>query len=363
MNDEFLLGVNYWPARKFVRMWSRFDAHEIDRDFAALEALGLQLVRLFILWPDFQPEPDTVDELQLGNLARVFDLAAEHGLLLMPTLLVGHMSGPAWMPAWSMSTTPNDRPAVYVVDGEISRYKPCDMFGADAAIFNAQRLLVRTVAERFLSHRALWGWDLCNEINLVQMPEAEAGERWLEILTGDIRAIDPDHPITAGVLVFEGAGKGFRLQSHRLVDVASVHAYPLYDPAASGPTDAAYVGRKIEATRTAAGVPVMLTEFGMSINPRPGNAFVTARLGAGERQVQLVDEQEAAAFVHHVLPVAREAGAIGALIWCFSDYDPSLHADFTFTAFPHERYFGIFDARGRLKATGDAMRQFARTVS
>ncbi len=362
MSDGFLLGVNYWPARKFVRMWSQFDAHEIDQDFAALEALGLRLVRFFVFWPDFQPQPDTVDELHLGNLGRVFDMAAEHGLMLMPTLLVGLMSGPVWMPAWSMSSTPNDRPALYVVDGELSQYKPRDIFGADEALLDAQRLLVRTVVERFRSHRALWGWDLCNEINLVQMPETEAGERWLQVLTGDVHAVDRDHPVTAGVLVFEGATNGFRLESHRLLDVASVHAYPLYDPAASGPTDAAYVGRKIEAMRSAAGVPVMLAEFGMSINPQPGNAFVTARPAIGEWQVQLVDEHEAAAFVRGVLPVAREAGAIGALIWCFSDYDPSLYTDFTFTAFPHERYFGIFDARGRLKATGDAMSQFARTV-
>ena len=85
MTDEFLLGVNYWPARKFVRMWSQFDADEINQDFAALEALGLRLVRFFLFWPDFQPDPETVDEVHLGNLGRVFDLAGEHGLLLMPT--------------------------------------------------------------------------------------------------------------------------------------------------------------------------------------------------------------------------------------------------------------------------------------
>jgi len=362
MSEEFLLGVNYWPARKFVRMWSQFDAREIDRDFAALEHLGLRLVRLFLFWPDFQLHPDTIEELHLGNLTCVFDLAAAHGLLLMPTLLVGLMSGPAWMPAWSLSTAPNNRPAVYVVDGEVSRYKPRDLFGTDAAMLDAQRLLVRTVVQRFASHRALWGWDLCNEVNLVQMPETEAGEHWLEVLTGDVHAVDPNHPVTAGVLVFEGARKGFRLQSHRLVDVASVHAYPLYDPAASGPTDVDYVARKIEITGTAAGVPVMLTEFGMSVNPRPGSSSVTGRVGGVERSVHLVDEQEAAAFVRRVLPVAREAGAIGALIWCFSDYDPSLYNDFTFTAFPHERYFGIFDPSGRLKATGEAMRQFAQSI-
>jgi endo-1,4-beta-mannosidase len=63
-----------------------------------------------------------------------------------------------------------------------------------------------------------------------------------------------------------------------------------------------------------------------------------------------------------VLPVAREAGAIGALIWCFSDYDPSMYSELPFDTLVHERYFGIFDAGGRLKATGEALREFAKAI-
>jgi len=359
--SDFLLGVNYWPARTFVRMWREFDEREIARDFDAIAGVGLRLVRFFLFWPDFQPAPDRVDEEQLANLARVLDLAAERGLLLMPTLLVGHMSGPNWLPRWAMSQEPNNRPAVYVVDGEVSPHKPRDLYGGDdPAIFEAQRLLVRTVVERFHAHRAIWGWDLCNEISLVQRPETQAGEHWLRTLTADVHALDREHPVTAGILVSGVEGKGFRLESHALVDVASEHAYPLYDGASAGPTDVAYVGRRIEAARKAAGVPVMLTEFGMSINPQRGNATITGRLPNGlERTVALVDEGEAAAFVRDVLPVARGAGAIGALIWCHTDYDPSLYGEITFTSFPHERYFGIFDANGRLKETGEALREFA----
>jgi len=55
MADEFLLGVNYWPARTFVRMWRDFDGGEIARDFSLIRGLGLRLVRFFLFWPDFQP--------------------------------------------------------------------------------------------------------------------------------------------------------------------------------------------------------------------------------------------------------------------------------------------------------------------
>ena len=91
VRDEFLLGLNYWPARTFTRMWAEFDARRIDRDFEAIAGLGLRLVRLFLFWADFQPEPDRIDPRQLANLDAVFASAERHGLLLMPTLFVGHI--------------------------------------------------------------------------------------------------------------------------------------------------------------------------------------------------------------------------------------------------------------------------------
>jgi beta-galactosidase len=363
MADEFLLGVNYWPARKFVRMWSHFDAGEVARDFSLIRGLGLRLVRIFLFWPDFQPQPDAIDREQLDKLAVVFDLATRRGLLLMPTLLVGHMSGPDWMPAWAMSDQPNNRPAVYAVDGAVVSNKPRDLFGGDQEMLAAQRLLVRAVVERFRAHSALWGWDVCNEIDLVQAPVTAAGEHWLRTIVDDIHMLDGGHPVTAGFVGWPDAvPRGFHRESHRLVDVASVHAYPLYDASSAGWGDTAYVRRTIEETRERAGVPVMLAEFGLPVNPEPGTHSVTMTWAGHDRTVALVDEGEAGRYVHDVLPAARDAGATGALIWCFSDYAPEMYGEMPFDTLVHERYFGIYAADGRLKATGEAMRDFARSL-
>lgn len=364
MADDFLVGVNYWPARTFVHMWGEFDAREIDRDFEAIASLGLRLVRFFLFWPDFQPEAHAVDVAMLGKLRTVFDIGARRRLLLMPTLLVGHMSGPNWIPRWAISDETNNRPRVYVVDAEISTNKPRDIFGRDEEVLEAERLLVRTVVERFRHERALWGWDICNEIDLVQLPDTDAGDRWLRTIANDIRAVDSDHPVTAGILPWpDESTRGFHRASHRLVDVASIHAYPLYDERSGGATDTEYVSNMIEDVRGAAGRPVMLTEFGLPTNPEAGSRAVTMTWGRREQTVQLVDESEAALFVRDVLPVARDAGALGAVIWCFADYDPALYGRTPFGTLIHERYFGIFDAGGRLKQTGAALRDFARTVN
>ena len=139
----------------------------------------------------------------------------------------------------------------YIVDGEESAYKPRDMYGADAAMVEAQLLLLRTVVRRYAGHPALWGWDLFNEINFVQIPERAAGERWLERMSSEVRSLDPDHPVTAGfVAAPDNANRGFARAAHRLVDVASEHAYPLYDERSAGPYDAG-TSRARSRTRSA----------------------------------------------------------------------------------------------------------------
>ena len=251
----------------------------------------------------------------------------------------------------------------YIVDGAESAYKPSDMYGSDNLVASAQLLLVRTVVPRHAEHPALWGWDLFNEINFVQIPERGAGERWLERMADEVRALNPHHPVTAGfVPAPDDANRGFARAAHRLADVASEHAYPLYDERSAGPYDAEYVARAIEDTQRASGRSVLLAEFGLAINPAPGEAEVMRRWGTTRTPVRLADEQKAGDFVRLRAADRARAGAIGALIWCFSDYDPSLYDGIALSGWPHERYFGIFDAAGRLKATGEAMRDFARTL-
>ena len=60
MPDPFVLGVNYWPRRKAMEWWKRFDRGEVRDEFDLIAALGLTKVRVFLLWEDFQPSPDRV---------------------------------------------------------------------------------------------------------------------------------------------------------------------------------------------------------------------------------------------------------------------------------------------------------------
>ena len=49
-------------------------------EFDVIESLGMSVVRIFLLWDDWQPSADTVSPERLRDLGVVLDLAAERGL-------------------------------------------------------------------------------------------------------------------------------------------------------------------------------------------------------------------------------------------------------------------------------------------
>jgi endo-1,4-beta-mannosidase len=51
----FHLGCNYWASHAGTRMWADWQPEVVERDFKLLAESGLQTIRIFPLWPDFQP--------------------------------------------------------------------------------------------------------------------------------------------------------------------------------------------------------------------------------------------------------------------------------------------------------------------
>src|SRR6266576_5941462 len=100
---NFRLGINYWPITSAMYWWNCFDEDEFARDAARIRAAGFDSIRIFLLWNDFQPAPDRISTDNLGNLARVADIAAAEGLSLIVTFFTGHMSGANWLPPWALA--------------------------------------------------------------------------------------------------------------------------------------------------------------------------------------------------------------------------------------------------------------------
>jgi len=173
---DFILGVNYWPRKKAMYWWSNFDAGEVREEFSIINDIGLNVVRLFLLWDDFQPDPGSVASEQIDNLATVADVAAEKGLGLDVTFFTGHMSGPNWSPRWLLGGELPPSAHQHWLRDVVSQGKRVDqgyrnMFHDEMAL-SATRLLLKTVVSKLKDHPGIWMWNLGNEPDLFAWPHS-----------------------------------------------------------------------------------------------------------------------------------------------------------------------------------------------
>ena len=124
--QNFFTGCNYWASHAGTDMWKKWDPEIIRKDFEKLQTLNLDVIRLFPLWPDFQPltlharhfntpyqlrwkdgaeipyDDDGgrsgLDPEMLERFRFVCDCAMEHHLKIGVGLITGWMSGKIFAP-------------------------------------------------------------------------------------------------------------------------------------------------------------------------------------------------------------------------------------------------------------------------
>jgi endo-1,4-beta-mannosidase len=170
--------------------WADFDRSEVAADFARIAAAGLDSVRLFLTWEDFQPTRHEVNREMLDRLVTVADLAGRAGLAIVPTLFMGHMSGVNWVPGWALGGSERDDRFRVMSGGRLSEAGLRNWY-VDEEIAHAQVLLAGEAAASLAGHEALWAWDLGNESsNCVVPPSRSSARRWLQRLATAIRGAD-----------------------------------------------------------------------------------------------------------------------------------------------------------------------------
>ncbi|MGB9919101.1 MAG: hypothetical protein ACPLPT_00010 [Moorellales bacterium] len=324
MTGDFWLGVNYWPAESGVHWWEEFRLEEVARDFALIRGLGLNVVRIFLRWSDFQPAPDRIDEVALDRFEKVAEVARRNRLRLLPTLFTGHMSGENWDLSWRRDRCPY----------------------TDSDLLRAQLRLVSELAGRYGRHPSVAAWDLANEHdNFAPLPSSSAGYIWAHLLTRELQHY-ARQPVLLGTHVTSFTERAsFRYSDLGAVhEQLCVHPYPMYSPLCPGrpslPPSTLFPSFCLKLARALGGRPALLEEFGLSTT--------------------VVEEDEARAYYQTVLYSALAAGCTGALAWCFADFETVNRPPYA--TVPHEVGFGLF-RRGRPKETGAVMAEFASAVS
>lgn len=362
MTTPFQLGVNYWPRRKAMDWWARFDLGEVKEEFALIRELNLNLVRIFLRWDDFQPDPETVSADALAHLVQTADAAAALGLGLDITFFTGHMSGPNWPPRWLRGAPGVVQPRPLALGRQWIPGTYRHPFSDPTALAAEHRLLTAVVSA-LRDHPAVALWNLGNEPDLFAEPaSAEAGRDWVRAMAASIRALDNRHPVTCG-LHFPSltSHNGFRVdQVFNETDLAVIHAYPMYLSWARQPLDPDVVPFACALTAALAGKPVLMEEFGGPTLP-PGAASQVRTWTANGRSHRqfMAAEEDLAAYLAAVLPRLVAVGATGAVLWCFADYAEELWAEPPCDEFWHERHFGLVRPDGSLKPHAAVLRDFA----
>jgi endo-1,4-beta-mannosidase len=347
----FLLGVNYWPRRSAMYMWERFDLGEIREDMVRIKGLGLDLVRFFLRWDDFQPTPNRMDPMMLRRFDTMMQTIADAGLRAMPTLFCGHMSGVNWLPTWSLDPdTPHGRFRT-VSHGTVSPNGIGDFY-ADPALLEAQELFARAVGERARDHPALYAWDLGNEFTNLREPQTpEDAAAWSARLTHAL--IETSGGIVTGGLHGEDVERDRHLRPSSVAApwaIATMHGYSVYAGFARDRLDTEVVPFYAQLIQSFTGKPLLFSEFG---NPActPGEQTIGS--------FECLDEDEMAAYAYTVLVRLHAIGTIGAMWWCWSDYHNALYNVPPCDKAPHELHFGMIRADGTERPVARLLAQFA----
>ncbi len=348
---RFLTGVNYWPRSSAMRMWERFDAAEIDDDLARMAALGLDVVRFFLMWETFQPEPGTFDPAAARKFVDVLDRVAAHGMRAMPTLFCGHMSGVNWLPEWTLDPAFPSTRFRTIAGGKTLPYGIGDFYTGD--LLEAQRLFVRRVGRLAREHSAILAWDLGNEFSNLRAPRRpEDAAHWAAALTHDLSEVS-NLPVTAGT-------HGEDLTEDRAIRLSSLceplafgtmHGYAAYSDFSRGPADPEVVPFLYDLSGAFAAKRVFFTEVGTPVAPEG-----TDRIGT----MPGLDDEAGGRYATEVLTRLRARGALGALWWCWTDYAPDLANTPPFDLAPHEFHFGLVRADGTERPAARALADFAR---
>ncbi|MYX95287.1 glycosyl hydrolase [Streptomyces sp. SID486] len=162
-------GVNYTPSDGWFHHWLDFDLDSVRADLDTIAALGLDHVRVFPLWPCFQPNRTLIRPRAVDQLVALADAAAERGLDVNVDGLQGHLSSFDFLPAWTRT------------------WHRRNLF-TDPDVTDGQAAYLRTLAAALADRPNFLGMTVGNEVNQFAAgphpdPDritAEQAGRWLE---------------------------------------------------------------------------------------------------------------------------------------------------------------------------------------
>ena len=295
-------------------MWKRFDENVVRKDLKFLSEYGINCVRIFPSWDDFQPltrnpvpkssfydkfpyamrvnEKDLLtqkyasglSEEKLEQFKTVLDIAKEYGMKVIVSLITGWMSGRRFVP---------------------TAFLEKDLVG-DPEVVVWQCRFIKDFVSEIKHYDNIIAWEPGNECNsLTTTADEHACEMWMMAITNAIRLADGTRPVYSGLHYTELNGKWNLNAQSRYFDVVTTHPYPLF-------TEYCDIDE--------------LKEMRSSLHSAIESAYYTSITGkvclveeAGTLGAMVISDDFAPEYFEQSLMTSLSVGATGYLWWCSFD--------------------------------------------
>ena len=237
---EFLIGCNYWASNAGCFMWKHFDEDVVRKDLAYLASYGVNCIRVFPTWDDFQPIMENpiphspyfdkfsfrtrvndkvmldeefpesgLSKVKLEQFKTMLDIAKEYGIKVIVAFITGWMSGRRFIP-------------------EALRGK--DVLADPTAIIWECRF-IKDMINEIKHYDNIIAWEPGNECNCLSYEADHAqSELWMMSITNAIRLADNTRPVYSGMYGVDLQGKFNQRMVGRYVDMVTTHPYPSFVP-------------------------------------------------------------------------------------------------------------------------------------
>jgi hypothetical protein len=351
-------GVNYTPSHNWWSCWNDWDADPIKRDLDAIAALGADHLRIFPIWPFFQPNPKQVSLPHLERLDQLLTLMGERKLDALVTVFTGGLSAFYFMPPFPPPPQAGNTISAACF---FTSSRMLGAFHAPEAIVqailkmwgDAEELFTRELARTIKPHLNVIGFDLGAEIDNCWSAPTEDGDAWMAHMFALMDEVLPMHVHVNGVLhpwfkdhtdTPEGVQNPttFSPQALAAARFPVMHCYPFW-------TGAVKYGGAMDppSTKLMAATAALIRSFaGTQQKPVWAGEFNTC--------IQELPEKGQAEWLEKAVIAAIDQGMSWFSYWDTHDLDPKL-----FFLFPLEYNLGLLTNDGRVKEQGRVFKQLA----
>ncbi|WP_308638301.1 glycoside hydrolase 5 family protein [Paenibacillus silvisoli] len=352
LSSPFFVGCNYWASHAGTAMWSDWRPDVVEADLRKLAAEGIEVLRVFPLWPDFQPIeshyrefgahstyrfgeahfPDDdagragVSETMMQRFEQFVRLADRCGVKLIVGLITGWMSGKLFVPPALLGKS-------IMTDADSIRW---------------QVKFVSYFVSRMKGEAAIIAWDLGNECNSMgQVETREQAWVWTASLSNAIKHADAGRPLISGMHCLFPKGNWTMQDQGELTDILTTHPYPYWTPYMDyDPMDT--MRPTLHATAESL--------FYGGIGGKPCFAEEMGTMGP-----MVCSDEVAAAFARTSMLTQWAHGLHGLQWWCANDQTKLRHAPYDEVACEGE--LGLLSEEGRVKPVLKEMAKLKRDIA